>query len=91
MLTQIIQLAAVLLFITGACLYYNIRQTLFKKGYPVSKFVYSGPCWDYYNDLIKKSEPAEQSRLIMRKRIMSVCLISALLLLLVTGFVPKGN
>ncbi len=89
MLIQIIQLIALLLFITGASLYYNIRNTLHKDGYPVSKFVYSAPCWDYYRELIEKSEPAEQRRLKACKTIMTTCIILALLLMLLTGFIPN--
>jgi len=49
---QIAQIISILLFIYGASAYYNIRRTLHKHGYPVSVFVYSGPCWEHYNDLI---------------------------------------
>lgn len=90
MLNQIIQIISLLLFIIGACLYYNIRRTLHKQGYPVSIFVYSGPCWEYYKDLIEKSEPAEQRHLILRKRAMTVCMTLAIILLLFQGLLPMS-
>jgi len=88
---QIIQIIALLLFIIGSCLYYNIRRELHRNGYPVSLFVYSGPCWNYYRDLIDKSDMPTQKKLIARKRIMSFCLIAALTLLILSGFIPTGN
>ncbi len=87
---QIIQMLSVVLFITGASLYYNIRRTLYRHGYPVSVFVYSGPCWGCYRELIEKSAPEEQRRLRRRKTAMSVCLALALLLMLLTGFIPHS-
>ncbi len=85
---QIIQLLSILLFIIAASIYYNIRRTLHKHGYPVSVFVYSGSCWSHYSDLIAKSDPAEQRRLKLRKGIMSTCMILAIVLILISGFVP---
>lgn len=86
---QIIQSVAIILFITGACLYYNIRRTLHKQGYPVSVFVYSGPCWEHYNNLIQRSEPAQRRRLKLRKRAMAACLITAIVLVIFSGFIPQ--
>ncbi len=86
---QIIQFFTIALFIIGSCIYYNIRRTLHKQGYPVSIFVYSGPCWEHYKDLINKSEPAEQRRLKLRKTVMTACISMAIILLLISGFIPK--
>ena len=86
---QIIQLVSIILFIIGAWLYYDIRRTLHKRDYPVSVFVYSGPCWEYYKDLIGKSEPAEQRRLKLRKTAMTISMAVAIVLILVSGFIPR--
>lgn len=75
---QIVQIISTLLFVCGASLYYGIRRTLYKQGYPVSIFVYSGPCWSHYRDLIQKSAPAEQWRLKARKLAMVISLVLAL-------------
>lgn len=89
--TQIIQLVSTGLFVVSACLYYNIRRTLHKRGYPVSIFVYSGPCWGHYKDLIEKSEPAEQRRLKLRKAAMTASMVLALVLVLLSGFIPGSG
>ena len=68
-----LQIAATLFFVCGACLYYNIRRLLFARGYPISIFVYSGPCWPHYRDLIAKSGEPERRRLIARKAATTGC------------------
>ena len=68
-----LQLASIVSFSCGACLYYGIRRLLYKRGYPVSVFVYTGPCWPHYSDLIAKSPEPERSRLKARKTAMTVC------------------
>jgi hypothetical protein len=85
---QVLQISALLLFGVGATLYYNIRRTLHRWGYPVSLFVYSGECWSHYRDLIAKSDAPQQRRLMLKKHLMSLCLISALIILLISGFIP---
>ncbi len=59
--------AAIISFSCGAWLYYGIRRLLFKRGYPVSVFVYSGNCWPHYRDLIAKSSEPERRRLVRRR------------------------
>jgi hypothetical protein len=72
-LPALLQAASILFFVCGACLYYNIRRLLFARGYPISVFVYSGPCWPYYRDLVEKSDAPERRRLRARKTAMIVC------------------
>ncbi len=67
------QLASIVCFSGGACLYYGIRRLLYKRGYPVSVFVYTGPCWTHYSDLMAKSPEPERSRLKTRKTVMTAC------------------
>jgi uncharacterized membrane protein YiaA len=86
---QIAQILSILLFIYGASVYYNIRRTLNKQGYPVSVFVYSGPCWEHYNDLIRKSEPAEARRLKIRKASMTIALVLAFLVIFISSLMAK--
>ncbi|MFO7937992.1 MAG: hypothetical protein R6V06_10375 [Kiritimatiellia bacterium] len=83
---NIIQLISTLLFVISAFIYYSIRRKLHKHGYPVSIFVYSGPCWKHYDDLIAESEPRKRQRLKLYKYLMAACLILAITLLLVAGF-----
>ena len=87
---QIVQIISILLFICSASAYYNIRRTLHKRGYPVSIFVYSGPCWGHYKDLIEKSEPHEQRRLKARKALMIIFLALAFAGLLLSSLIAKG-
>jgi len=86
---QIAQIISILLFIYGASAYYNIRRTLHKHGYPVSVFVYSGPCWEHYNDLIKKSGPAEARRLKVRKASMTISLVLAFIVIFFSSLIAK--
>ncbi len=86
---QTVQIISLLLFICGACAYYNIRRTLHQHGYPVSIFVYSGPCWGHYQDLIAKSPPAVQRRLKSRKRAMILCLLLAFAGILLASVMAK--
>lgn len=86
---QIIQIIATLLFCYGASLYYGIRRTLHKQGYPVSIFVYSGPCWGHYRDLIEKSTPSVQRRLKARKAAMILSLILALAGVLLSAVIAR--
>jgi len=88
---QIVQLISIALFVCGAYTYYNIRRTLYKEGYPVSIFVYSGPCWKHYQDLITKSEPAEQHRLKFRKRFMILCMALAIASLILSSVIARGG
>lgn len=86
---QIVQIIATLLFCYGASLYYGIRRTLHKHGYPVSIFVYSGPCWGHYRDLMEKSTPAARRRLKARKIAMTISLILALAGVLLAAVLAK--
>jgi hypothetical protein len=86
---QIIQIISLLLFVYGASTYYNIRRTLHKNGYPVSIFVYSGPCWEHFNDLVKKSEPAVARRLKIRKASMTISLVLAFAVLVFSSVIAK--
>ena len=88
--SQIIQVISILLFISSASAYYNIRRTLHKLGYPVSIFVYSGPCWGHYKDLIEKSAPQEKRRLKIRKTLMIISLALAFAGLLLSSVIAKG-
>jgi len=87
--SQIFQIISLLLFIVSASLYYNIRRMLHQQGYPVSVFVYSGPCWGHYQDLIAKSPPAVQRRLKSRKRAMILCLLLAFAGILLASVMAK--
>ncbi|MFA7174052.1 MAG: hypothetical protein WC340_11695 [Kiritimatiellia bacterium] len=88
---QIVQIISTLLFACGASLYYGIRRTLYKQGYPVSVFVYSGPCWSHYRDLIQKSTPAARRRLKTRKFAMTVSLILALMGVLFASVIAQPS
>ena len=89
--SQTVQLISIALFVCSACSYYNIRRTLHKEGYPVSIFVYSGPCWKHYHDLIAKSEPAEQRHLKFRKLFMILCMTLAIAGLILSSVIAKGG
>lgn len=86
---QIAQIISILLFIYGASAYYNIRRILHKQGYPVSVFVYSGPCWEHYNDLIRKSGVAEARRLRVRKAAMVISLVLAFAVIFLSSLMAK--
>ncbi|MDD2600469.1 MAG: hypothetical protein PHO37_14805 [Kiritimatiellae bacterium] len=88
---QIVQIISTLLFVCGASLYYGIRRTLYKQGYPVSIFVYSGPCWSHYRDLIRKSTPAAQRRLRARKIAMTLSLLLALAGVLLASVIAQPS
>jgi hypothetical protein len=79
-----LQIAAISFFTCGAWIYYGIRRMLFKRGYPVSVFVYSGNCWPHYRDLIEKSPELERRRLIRRRTCMIFCFAAAGILVLLT-------
>ena len=85
----LLQLLALLFFICGSVLYYGIRILLHKRGYPVSLFVYSGPCWGFYRDLIEKSAPPEQKRLKARKAVMTALFILAGICLVLSTMVAR--
>lgn len=87
-LPAILQAVSILCFVGGACLYYNIRRLLFARGYPVSVFVYSGPCWPHYRDLIEKSDGPERRRLKARKSAMTLLFAAAGVCLALASLLP---